>query len=314
MILLTFKMWFLLLPFYFPLFYMILFPGTSHPKLATAIAKKYKYKIGASEIKKFSAGETYVKLAENVRGQDCTILQTITQNVNDDYMEIFLLADALRRHDAAEVNLILPHLGYARQDRRAVMGEPISAKLLGDLLGAAGIHRMVTFDLHSDQIEGFFDFPVDNLHCSPLFADYFKRKNLKDPVIVAPDASAAKRARRLSILLKCPIAILNKFRPAHHKTEFTHVIGEVKGKSAILYDDMIDTGSTISPACETLLSEGAREVYIAVTHGVFSGPAYERLLQAKCKEIVVTDTLPLDKSQLGNLKVLSIVPLLEKVL
>ncbi len=293
---------------------MILFSGTSHPNLATTIAKRYKMTLGEVEIKKFSGGETYVRLDADVRNKPCYIVQTITQAVNDDYMEIFLLADALRRHDAAEVNLIIPYFGYSRQDRRAVMGEPISAKLIADLLGAAGIHRMVTFDLHSDQIEGFFDFPVDNLHCYPLFADYFTAKKLKNPVVVAPDAGAAKSARRLSILLQCDIAILNKSRPAHHQTEHKHVIGEVKAKSAILFDDMIDTGGTIAGAADELIKQGANGVYIVATHGIFSGEAYERLNRTKCQEIIVTDTLPIESSSLKNLKVLSIVPLLEKVL
>lgn len=293
---------------------MLLFPGTSHPALAKSIAQRYKMQLGKVEIKKFSGGETYVRLDADVRNKPCYIVQTITQTVNDDYMEIFLLADALRRHDAAEVNLIIPYFGYSRQDRRAMMGEPMSAKLIGDLLGAAGIHRMVTFDLHSDQIEGFFDFPVDNLHCYPLFADYFLAKKLTSLVVVAPDAGAAKSARRLSILLKCDIAILNKTRPAHHKAEHKHLIGEVKGKSAILFDDMIDTGGTIAGAADTLMEQGASEVYIVATHGIFSGPAIERLGQAKCQEIIVTDTLPIDESKLSNLKVISVAGMLEKVL
>src|SRR3989339_123215 len=293
---------------------MLLFPGTSHPKLAAAVAKKCGLDLGKCEIKKFSGGEIYVRLLDEVRGECCWILQTSGANVSDDYLEIFLLADALRRHEAREINLIIPHFGYARQDRRAMMGEPISAQLMANLLVAAGGARGGTFDLHSDQIEGFFSVPVDNLHCFPMFAEYFLSKKLPDLVVVAPDTGAAKIVQRLSDQLCAPLAILHKTRPRHHEVSYTHVVGEIQGKTAILFDDMIDTGSTIGPAVEVLIKNGAREVYVAATHGIFSGPAYERLAACAAKEIVVTDTLPVEEGRLANLKVLSIVSLLEKIL
>jgi ribose-phosphate pyrophosphokinase len=291
----------------------LLFPGTSHPALAESIAKRYTFALGKCEIKKFSCQEIYVRLLENVRGKSCYILQTITEKVSDDFMEVFLLADALRRHDARDVTLIIPHFGYARQDRRAVMGETISARVMADLLVKAGVQRVITFDLHSDQIEGFFSVPVDNLHCYELFAEYFKKKRLGDLVVVAPDAGAAKIARRLGILLKAPIAILHKQRPAHHLVEHTHIVGEVKGKTAILFDDMIDTAGTTCASYEVLIKHGASQVYAAVTHGILSGSAYEKLSSVNFKEIVITDTIPL-KQKLPNIKVLSVVELLRKVL
>lgn len=291
----------------------LLFSGTSHKQFASGICKRYKFTLGECEIKQFSCGETYIKLGVRVRGERCYIMQTITARANDDFMEIFLLADALRRHDASEIIAIIPHFGYARQDRRAVMGEPISVKLIADLLVSSGVTSVITFDLHSDQIEGFFGIPVDNLHCYELFADYFAKKKLRGIVVVAPDAGAAKMARRLAVLLKAPIAILHKRRPAHHQVEHTHIVGDIEGKTAILFDDMIDTGGTTAASYSELIKHGAREVYAAVTHPVFSGPAYDRLSQAGFKEIVVTDTIPLAK-KMSNVKVLSAVGLLKKVL
>ncbi|MBI4359983.1 MAG: ribose-phosphate diphosphokinase [Candidatus Jacksonbacteria bacterium] len=292
----------------------LLFSGTSHPSLAKSIAKRYKIALGKCEIKKFSCGETYVKLDERVRGEECFILQTTSSRVNDCFMELYLLADALCRHDASLVTAIIPHFSYARQDRRAAMGEPISAQLVSKLLVASGVTNVISFDLHSDQIEGFFSVPVDNLHCYHLFAEYFLKKRLSDPVIVVPDTGAAKLADRLTRLLKAPIAIFHKTRPRHQKAEHTHLVGDVKGKTVILFDDMIDTGGSICAAKDEVIARGALpEVYAAATHAVFSGPAYERLAAAHFKEIVVTDTIPLAE-RLPNLKVLSVVELLEKVL
>ncbi|MFH1713090.1 MAG: ribose-phosphate pyrophosphokinase [Candidatus Jacksonbacteria bacterium] len=292
----------------------ILFSGTSHPGLAELISKKYKLKLGRREIKKFACQEIYVRLDEDVRGRRCFILQTSTQNVNEELLEVCLLSDALRRHKAKEIILIMPNFGYARQDRLAEAGEPISAKVAADILVCAGINHIITFDLHSDQIEGFFDVPVDNIKCYSLFADYFKKIRLQNPVVVAPDAGAAKIAQRLANLLNCQIAILHKTRPEHHQVEHTHLVDDVKGKTAILFDDMIDTAGTICTAAEKLLKQqGAGQVYIAATHGIFSGPAKERLASIKCEEIVVTDTLPIDEKQFPNLKILSVVELLENI-
>ena len=291
----------------------ILFHGTSHPELAKKIAKKYKFKVGACDIKKFSGGETYVRLLEDVRRKETYIVQTITSAVNDDFMEILFLADALRRHDAREITLIIPHFGYARQDRRAAMGETISARVIANLLVNAGVTRVITCDLHSDQIEGFFSVPVDNLHCYTVFARYFKKKRLKNLVVVAPDAGAAHIARRIAFLLKAPIAVLHKRRPGHHQVEHTHVVGDVHGKTALLFDDMIDTAGTTCASYEQLIKQGAGEIYAVATHGIFSGSAYERLKKVNFKEIVVTDTLPIEGKRLSNLTVLPIEDILKKV-
>lgn len=292
----------------------ILFSGTSHPALAQLISKKYKLKLGRCEIKKFSCQEIYVKLNEDVRGLRCFILQTATQKVNDELMEVCLLSDALRRQKPKEIVLIMPHFGYARQDRLAEAGEPISAKVAADLLVYAGISHIITFDLHSDQIEGFFDVPVDNVKCYGLFADYFKKMRLQNPVVVAPDSGAVKIAQRLANLLNCQIAILHKTRPGHHQVERTHLVGDVKGKAAILFDDIIDTAGTVCTAAEELLKQGAIQVYIAATHGIFSGPAPKRLASVKCEKIIITDTLPINESQFSNLKILSIAELLANIL
>ncbi|OGY74998.1 MAG: hypothetical protein A2249_04015 [Candidatus Jacksonbacteria bacterium RIFOXYA2_FULL_44_7] len=292
----------------------LLFPGTSHSSLAESIAKRYKFTLGKCEIKKFSCGETYVKILEHVRGTECFIVQTITKSANDDLMETYLLADALRRHDAERITAIIPHFGYARQDRRASLGEPISAQLVAKLLVASGVTNIITFDLHSDQIEGFFTTPVDNLHCYQLFADYFQKKQLPDPVIVVPDTGAAKLADRLTRVFASPMAILHKTRPAHHKVSHTHLVGDVKNKTVILFDDMIDTGGSICSAKNEGIALGARkDGYVAATHAVFSGQAYGRLESADFAEIVVTDTIPLAE-KLPNITVLSVVELLYKIL
>lgn len=287
-----------------------LFSGTSHPALTQSIAKRYQLTLGKCEIKKFSCGETYVKIHERVRGEECFVVQTITSRANDDLIELYLLADALKRHDAARITAIIPHFGYARQDRRAEIGEPISAQLIAALLVAAGITHVIAFDLHSDQIEGFFSVPVDNLHCYQLFADYFAKKRLSDPIIVVPDTGAAKLADRLTRVWNVPMAVLYKIRPAHHKVTHTHLVGDVKSKTVILFDDMIDTGGSICAAKDSLIAHGARkEMYAAATHAVFSGPVYERLKSAGFQEIVVTDTIPIAK-KLPNITVLSVAGLL----
>jgi ribose-phosphate pyrophosphokinase len=201
-----------------------------------------------------------------------------------------------------------------RQDRGAAFGEPISARVVANMLVRAGINHIITFDLHSDQIEGFFSVPVDNLKCYSLFADYFKKKKLPNPVIVAPDAGAAKIARRLADLIECPMAILHKRRPGHHKIEHTHLVGDIKNKTVILFDDMIDTAGSICAAKDKAIKQGARKnIYAAATHGIFSGPAFDRLKSANFKEIVITDTVP-TKGGPKNLRVLSVVGLLKDVL
>jgi ribose-phosphate pyrophosphokinase len=293
-----------------PKFQLKLFSGTSHEKLAKDIAKKLGVKVSPMEIYKFACGEIYARSLETVRGCNVFIVQTATQNVNEDLMRLFVIIDALKRSFAKRIHVVMPHYAYARQDRVALPREPISAKLVADLVSAAGADHLIAVTLHSDQEQGFFDFPVDNLNCLKLFTDYFKKKKLKDITVVSPDAGGAKDAKKLADKLGATLAVIHKARPAPNKSQVTHVVGEVKGRTCVLYDDMIDTGGSICAAKEALIAKGAKkDVYVAATHPVFSDPATERLSKAGFKEVIVTDSIPISKDFKG-LKVLSIAPLL----
>lgn len=299
-----------------PKFQLKLFSGTSHRKLAEDIAKGLGVKLSQMEIYKFACGETYARALETVRGCNVFVVQTATHNVNEDLMELFVIIDALKRSFAKRIHVVMPHYAYARQDRVALPREPISAKLIADLLSAAGADHVIAVNLHSDQEQGFFDFPVDNLNCLKLFTDYFKKKKLKDITVVSPDAGGAKDAKKLADKLGATLAVIHKARPAPNKSHVTHVVGEVKGRTCVLYDDMIDTGGSICAAMEALLAHGAKkDIYVAATHAVFSDPAVSRLKKAKFKEVIVTDSIPLPKEKRFNgLKVLSIAPLLAKTI
>jgi ribose-phosphate pyrophosphokinase len=289
-----------------------IFSGSSHPDLTAAICKQLKVKQGKVLIKRFSCNEIYIKADETVRGENVFIVQTGTQNVNEDYMELFLICDAMKRSFAKSVHVILPHFGYARQDRIAEPRETISAKLIADLLVQSGADHVVTFALHSDQIQGFFDIPVDNVKTHMLFVNYFKKKKLKSPVVVAPDVGGAREAKKLADNLGYPLAILHKSRPKHNVSEVSHVVGDVKGRTAIIYDDMIDTGGSVCNAKEALIKAGAnKDVYLAATHAVFSGEATKKLNKAGFKEVVVTDSVPLEKKKsFKSLKVIPLAPLI----
>jgi ribose-phosphate pyrophosphokinase len=283
------------------------FYGTSHPELGEKIVKHLKLKPGDIKLSRFAGGEIYARITENIRGQSCVIIQTCGQRVNEDLMELFIVIDAMKRASAKTVTAVIPHFGYARQDRKAASREPISARLVANLLETAGADRIVTMDLHSDQIQGFFNIPMDTLTAMPLLAGYLKDKKLKDVVVVAPDTGRAKVAKKLADRLGAKLAILHKVREKHHKAEVTHVVGEVKGKTVILTDDMIDTAGTITSGVETLRKEGCgKDIYVVATHGIFSGPAVERMTKANFTEVVVTDTLPIPKEkQFKGLTVLS---------
>jgi len=293
---------------------MHLFAGTSHPALSTALAKELDVSLGKVSLKKFSSGECYVKYDESIRGKEIYILQTGTTNPNEDLIELFLLCQAAKLSFASTVHVILPYFPYARQDRVALPREPISAKLIATLLEEAGADHVITLDLHSDQIQGFFTVPVDALDARPVFAEYFHKKKLKDPVIVAPDAGGAKRAKKFADLLDANLAIMHKHRPGHQQAEILEIEGDIDGRTCIIFDDMIDTGSSMIPAKEALLAHGALpEVYAAVTHGIFSGNAVANLSKAGFEEIVITDSIPQNKSFKG-LAVLPIAPLLAEVI
>jgi ribose-phosphate pyrophosphokinase len=265
--------------------------GSSHPKLGKEIEDILGIKAAKLQLSSFSCGERYIRIEESIRGKEVYVLQTIAEQVNDDYMELFLIMDALKRSSAANINVIIPHFGYARQDQKSAPREPISARLIADLLSAVGFDRLITVDLHAGQIQGFFNKPVDHLTALPLFVDYFSKKKLKDLVVVAPDAGRAKYAKKLSDRLHAELAIMHKTRPNHNIAEITNIIGEVKNRTVLLIDDMIDTGGSVTSGVATLRKFGCNDIYLAATHPVFSGPAPDRLSNAGFKEIVVTNSI-----------------------
>lgn len=294
---------------------MHLFSGSSHPALASALAKELKVPMGKVTLKAFSCGERYVRYLESVRGKDVYILQTATLQPDECLIELFLMCQAAKLSFARTVHVVFPHFAYARQDRVAAPREPISAKLIAHLLEESGADHVITLDLHSDQIQGFFSIPVDALDARPLFAAYFKGKNLKDPVVVSPDAGGAKRAKKFADLLGADLAIMHKSRPKHHEAEIIEVVGNIDGRTCILFDDMIDTGGSLLASKKALLARGAnRDVFAAATHGIFSGKATANLGKAGFKEVVVTDSLPVKARAFRGLRILPIAPLLAEVI
>ncbi|PJC37366.1 phosphoribosylpyrophosphate synthetase [Candidatus Peregrinibacteria bacterium CG_4_9_14_0_2_um_filter_53_11] len=293
-----------------------LFAGSSHPALAQSVAGLLATPLSALDLRRFSCNEIYVKPVESVRNDDVYVFQTGTVNVNEELMELFIMLDAFKRSFASKIHVVMPHFPYARQDRVAAPREPISARLVADLISTAGADHLITFTLHSDQEQGFFNFPVDNLNARKLFVDYFKQKQLKNLTIVAPDVGSAKEAQRFAKLLDADLAILNKIRSGHNVSEVTHLVGTVKDRTCIMYDDMVDTAGSVANGAETLRSFGAGDdIYLVATHAVLSGPAVERLQQANFKEIVFTDTIPVPpEKQLSNMKILSVAALLAQVI
>jgi ribose-phosphate pyrophosphokinase len=292
---------------------MHFFAGTSHPALGASLAKELGMDPGKIILKKFSCGECYVRYEESVRGQEVYLLQAPGLDPHDALFELFLMCQAAKLSFASHVHIILPYFPYSRQDRVSEPREPISAKLMARLLEEAGADHVITLHLHSDQIQGFFSVPVDVLDARPIFADYFRGK-IKDPVVVSPDVGGAKQAKKFAEQLGAGLAIMHKSRSGHHEAKIVEIVGDVSGRTCILYDDMIDTGSTLLPAKEALLAAGAKQdIYVAATHALFSGPAIERLTEAKFKEVVVTDSIPHAK-QFPGLTVLPIAPLLARVI
>ncbi len=294
-----------------------IFSGSSHPELAKEIAKKLKKPLGKVKLTTFSCGEKYVAYEETMRGREVFIIQTCRDGlVNDDFMELFLMIDAARLSFATKIHVILPHFGYARQDKVHVPREPISAKLMADLLVQAGADHVITFALHSDQNQAFFDVPVDNIDVHRLFSEYFKKKKLKDVVVVSPDAGGAKKAKAFADDIGAPIAILHKARPKHNVAKTTHVVGDVDGKTCIIYDDMIDTAGSTAAAHDALIKHGAKkDIYLAATHPIFSGPAAKRFRKAGFKEVVVTNSMPIPKEKkFKGLKQISIAPLIADII
>ena len=287
------------------------FTGNANPELAREIAAYIGVPRGEAKTSRFSNGEIQVVIDESVRGADVFVVQPTCQPVNENLMELLILMDAFRRASARRITAVIPHYGYARQDRKARGREPVSAKLVANLLVTAGAGRILTMDLHAAQIQGFFDIPVDHLMAGPLIADYFRKKGLTDVTVVSPDIGGVGRARDLAERLHAPIAIVDKRRPAPNVAEVMNVIGKVKGRTVIMMDDIIDTAGTITLSSKALLDYGVKDVYVCCTHGVLSGPAISRLEAAPIKEVVITNTIPLPpEKQLEKIKVLSVAPII----
>ena len=271
---------------------MKILTGNSNRKLSERISKYLKNRLINSSVRKFSDGEIYVEINENIRGNSIFIIQSISSPANDNLMELLLLVDALKRSSAKNITAVIPYFGYARQDRKVVPRTSISAKLVSNLITKAGADRVVTVDLHAGQIQGFFDIPVDNLFSTPIFARHIKKNfKSKNIVCVAPDVGGTERARALGRILNVGLAIVDKRRPKPGQSQVMNVIGEVKGKTCIIVDDIIDSGGTIVNAAEALKKRGAKEVYVYITHGVLSGEAVKKIKNSVIKNLVITDTI-----------------------
>jgi ribose-phosphate pyrophosphokinase len=289
------------------------FSGTGNPALARSVADKLGVPVGSVTIQRFSDGEIHLQVDQSVRGDDIFLMQSAAAPVNEYLMELLIMIDAFRRASARRVNVVMPYYFYARQDKKVKPREPVSAKLIANLIATAGASRLLTIDLHAGQIVGFFDLPVDHLYAGPLIADHLvdNLKIGKDTVVVSPDVGAVTRARALAELLGTPIAIVVKRRPEPNQCEVMEVIGDVEGKIAIMIDDMIDTGGSIIGGANALLDRGAKKVYAACTHGILSGGAPERLLASPIEQVIVTDTIPLpDDKRDGKIVVVSVAGLL----
>jgi ribose-phosphate pyrophosphokinase len=286
-----------------------LFTGNANPSLAQEIARYLHVPLGDVEVSRFSDGEVFVQLNENVRGTDVFVVQPTCPPVNDNLMELLVMIDALKRASARRITAVLPYYGYGRQDRKEQPRVPITAKLVADLLTAAGVDRVLALDLHAGQIQGFFNIPVDHLFAAPVIVDYLGKKDLRDPVIVSPDAGGVERARAIAKRLRAGLAIIDKRREGPNQAVAMYLIGDVRGKDTVVIDDMIDTAGTLVQAVGALEREGARRILACGVHAVLSGPALERLKAAPLEEVVVTNSIPVDK-RLPQLTVLTVAPIL----
>jgi len=287
------------------------FTGRANPQLAQRITEYLGIKLGDMEISSFSDGETYVKINENIRGRDVFLIQPTHPPVNENLMELLIMIDACLRASAKRITAVVPYYGYARQDRKDRPRVPITAKLVANLITTAGADRILTLDLHVDQIQGFFDIKVDHLFAAPVIVDYFRKKELDNLVVLSPDVGGLRRARTYAKVLRVPLAIVDKRRPIANEAEVIHIVGEVRGRQVLIIDDIVDTGGTLLAAVDILLKNGADTIYAACTHPVLSGDAFGKLKASPLKEIVVTDTIPLNlKGDEDKVKVLSVAPLL----
>jgi len=291
-----------------------IFSGSANPDLAEDIAQYLGGSLGKIKINKFSDEEIYVQIGESVRGKDIYIVQPTSSPANENLMELMILMDAFRRASCHEITAVIPYFGYARQDRKTQGRESITAKLVADLLATSGADRVITVELHAGQIQGFFNVPVDNLNSTTVMLDYVLGKNIEDLVVVSPDVGGVARARAFAKKLNAPIAIIDKRRPEHNKAEVMHIIGDISGKNAILFDDMIDTAGTICAGAKALKENGAKDIYAMCTHGVLSGPAIDRLNESPIKEVVITNSIPhsnkREKYNMDKFKILSLAKLL----
>jgi ribose-phosphate pyrophosphokinase len=286
----------------------VLFAGNSNPILAQAICAYLKKDLGGAKVKRFSDGEIQIEIDENVRLKDVFVIQSTSAPVNDNLVELILMIDALKRSSAKRITAVIPYFGYARQDKKVAPRVPISAKVVADMLTTAGANRIITMDLHAGQIQGFFNIPVDNLFAAPVIIEYMRKQITHETIIVSPDAGGVERARAFAKRLDCGLAIIDKRRDAPNKAKAMAVIGDVKGKRAIILDDMADTAGTLTEAAKALAANGASEVHACCTHPVLSGPAIDRITDSVLQTVVVTDTIPLsDKGRTcSKIKVLSI--------
>jgi len=287
-----------------------IFHCNANKELTKEIADIVGVPVGDAQVGTFSNGEISVNINESVRGADVFLVQSTSAPVNNNLMELLIMIDALKRASAGRITAVIPFYAYARQDRKSKPREPITAKLVADLITTAGADRILTMDLHAPQIQGFFNIPVDNLYAMPIISNYFMEKGLEDVVVVSPDVGGVTRARNLASKLNAPLAIVDKRRPKANVAEVMNIIGDVEGRTCIMIDDMVDTGGSVTNAAKVLMDMGAKEVYVACTHPVLSGPAFERINESVIKELVVTDTIPLPKDKHSDkIKVLSVAPL-----
>ena len=293
-----------------------IFTGTANRPLAEEICNSLKLPLGRSSLSRFSDGEVYFQILENVRGKDVFVIQPTCRPVDTTLVELLLMIDAFKRASARRITAVLPYFGYARQDRKDKPRVPISAKLVADVLSTAGASRALTMDLHVPQIQGFFDIPVDHLFAAPVLIDYFQKLNLPDLTVVSPDAGGTERARAYAKKLNANLAIIDKRRVDTNIAEVVHIVGEVEGRTALIVDDLIDTAGTLVKSSEALLQTGARKVYACCTHPVLSGPAVERINESNIDQVVVTNSIPVarDATKTNCIKVLSVAELLGKAI
>lgn len=293
----------------------MIFSLSTSKELTKKIAKHLQLPVSEAEVKNFADGETLIEINQSVRGKDIYVIQSTCYPTNESIMELLIMLDALKRASARTINIVIPYFGYARQDRKAKPRQPITARLIADMLQTAGADRVLTFDLHAPQIQGFFTIPIDDIYALPLLATYFQDLDSKDLVIVSPDHGGTTRARSLAKILDCPIAIIDKRRPKPNVSEVMHIIGDVDGKTAILIDDMIDTAGTICAGAQAVKDLGATKILACCTHPVLSGPAIERIQNSVIEELITTDTIELTKEKhIDKIKVISVSTILANVI